>query len=386
MQGTPPVSCRPRIGGVVALLTAAVSVAVLVSAAAQASPASAEVAVQQADGDAVVVAVRDIPPFALSADEGWTGYSVQIWESVASDLGLRTEWLEVGSVTEQIEAVQGGRADLAVGAISITEERERVVDFSKRVYDSGIGVLVSDDLRGGANVFDVMGLMFTRVVLGVLALLVVLVVVAGHVVWLVERRRNGDHFPHDYLPGVSQGMWWAVVTMTTVGYGDTVPRTRWGRLVTIGWIVVGIVLIAQFTAAITSVLTEERLESSVSGIGDLYGEAVSTVAGTTSADWLDSIAMPASEEPDIDVALEELSRGDVSAVVFDEPVLRRAESTNLGERAELLPVTYRPQGIGFAFPQGSELVEPVDLELLALRESGTIRLLDERWFGAEEGS
>ena len=341
---------------------------------------------QQPDADPVVVAVRDIPPFALPADDGWTGYSVQIWESVASDLDLRTEWLEVDSVNDQIAAVQGGLADVAVGAISITEDRERVVDFSTRIYDSGIGVLVSEDLRGGASVFDVLGLMFTRVVLGVFALLVVLVVVAGHVVWLVERRRNGDHFPHEYLPGVAQGMWWAVVTMTTVGYGDTVPRTRWGRLVTIGWIVVGIVLIAQFTAAITSVLTEERLESAVSGIGDLYGEDVATVAGTTSADWLDSIALPAAEASDVDNALDQLLQGDVDAVVYDEPVLRRAESTNLGDRAVLLPVTYQPQGIGFAFSQGSALVESVDLELLSLGESGRIRLLDEPWFGLEEGS
>jgi polar amino acid transport system substrate-binding protein len=343
-------------------------------------------AAQQPDADPIVVAVRDIPPFALPADDGWTGYSVQIWESVASDLDLRTEWLEVDSVSEQIEAVQEGRADVAVGAISITEDRERVVDFSTRIYDSGIGVLVSDDLRGGASAFDVLRLMFTRVVLGVFAMLVLLAIVAGHVVWLVERRRNGDHFPHEYLPGVAQGMWWAVVTMTTVGYGDTVPRTRWGRLVTIGWIVVGIVLIAQFTAAITSVLTEERLESAVSGIGDLYGEDVATVAGTTSAEWLDSIALRAEETSDVDIALDQLLRGEVDAVVYDEPVLRRAESTNLGDRAVLLPVTYQPQGIGFALSQGSALVEPVDLELLSLGESGRIRLLDERWFGLEEGS
>ena len=154
----------------------------------------------------------------------------------------------------------------------------------------------------------------------------------------------------------------------------------------VGVIVVGIVLIAQFTAAITSVLTEERLESAVSGIGDLYREDVATVAGTTSAEWLDSIALPAEETSDVDIALDQLLRGEVDAVVYDEPVLRRAESTNLGDRAVLLPLTYQPQGIGFAFSQGSALVEPVDLELLSLWESGGIRLLDDRWFGLEEGS
>ncbi|MBM3661687.1 MAG: hypothetical protein FJW94_02160 [Actinobacteria bacterium] len=48
---------------------------------------------------------------------------------------------------------------------------------------------------------------------------ILLLVVVGHIVWLVERRTNDD-FPHSYLAGVWEGIWWAIVTMTTIGYGD----------------------------------------------------------------------------------------------------------------------------------------------------------------------
>jgi ABC-type amino acid transport substrate-binding protein len=41
----------------------------------------------------------------------------------------------------------------------------------------------------------------------------------------------------------------------------------------------------------------------------------------------------------------------------------------------------QPQGYGMAFRPGNPLVEPLDLELLALRENGTTEELDSRYFG-----
>jgi voltage-gated potassium channel len=51
-------------------------------------------------------------------------------------------------------------------------------------------------------------------------------------------------------------MWWAVQTVTTVGYGDAVPTSTGGRLVAVLVMVLGIGFLTVITAAITSTFVE----------------------------------------------------------------------------------------------------------------------------------
>ena len=56
----------------------------------------------------------------------------------------------------------------------------------------------------------------------------------------------------DNYPTIGSGLWWAVQTTTTVGYGDNVPTTVAGQLVAAFVMVVGIGFLTVITAAITS--------------------------------------------------------------------------------------------------------------------------------------
>ncbi len=65
------------------------------------------------------------------------------------------------------------------------------------------------------------------------------------------------------FPNIGVGMWWAIQTVTTVGYGDVVPTSATGRLVAALVMLVGIGFLTVITAAITSTFietTRRRLE------------------------------------------------------------------------------------------------------------------------------
>ena len=57
---------------------------------------------------------------------------------------------------------------------------------------------------------------------------------------------------HQDFQTVGDGMWWAIVTLATVGYGDIVPHTAWGRVVGSVVIVVGVTFLSFLTATVTS--------------------------------------------------------------------------------------------------------------------------------------
>jgi voltage-gated potassium channel Kch len=65
----------------------------------------------------------------------------------------------------------------------------------------------------------------------------------------------------EHYPTIGSGLWWAVQTSTTVGYGDNVPTTVAGRLVAAFVMLVGIGFLTVITAAITSTfVSRSRLE------------------------------------------------------------------------------------------------------------------------------
>jgi voltage-gated potassium channel len=65
----------------------------------------------------------------------------------------------------------------------------------------------------------------------------------------------------DTYPSIGSGLWWAVQTTTTVGYGDNVPQTAAGRLLAALVMFFGIGFLTVITAAITSTfVARSRLE------------------------------------------------------------------------------------------------------------------------------
>jgi voltage-gated potassium channel len=109
------------------------------------------------------------------------------------------------------------------------------------------GIVVANAVGRGRAILAHRGLQF--VLLGVL----LIIFVGAALVLAFEARAHGSNI-HDF----GDALWWAIVTATTVGYGDRYPVTAGGRGVAVVLMLVGIALIGVLTATVASYFVEDR--------------------------------------------------------------------------------------------------------------------------------
>lgn len=88
-----------------------------------------------------------------------------------------------------------------------------------------------------------------RAVATVVSVAFILVLIAGGLARIVEP---------DVFTSIGLAYWWAVVTVTTVGYGDVVPESTIGRLVGTGLMLTGLGLIPTLTSVVVATLVGKR--------------------------------------------------------------------------------------------------------------------------------
>lgn len=75
------------------------------------------------------------------------------------------------------------------------------------------------------------------------------VVIAGTFMYLAEQNVAGSLFTN-----IPQSMWWAIVTLTTVGYGDMIPQTILGRIIAALTMVSGLMLFALLISVVGKIM------------------------------------------------------------------------------------------------------------------------------------
>ena len=337
-----------------------------------------------AAAEEVVVLTKPIAPFVMESPDGrLTGFSIELWEAIAARLGLETTYRLLPDIRALLEAVEKGEGDLAIAAISITAEREARMDFSHPYFESGLQIMT---LTAEVSAFErakgaLRSLLATSTFRTALFSLFVLLLIFAHVIWLVERGRNPD-FSKSYPRGLWDAIYWAIVTVTTVGYGDKTPKSSVGRAVALVLIFFGYLIFAWFTATVASSLTVLQLEEKVSGPADLAGKRVATVAGSTAEAFLRHLPqVHLLTYPLIEDAYEALLAGQADAIVYDFPSLSYyAEHEGRG-LVRLVGPVFKREPYGIAFPEGSPLRERVNRVVLELKESGLYDRIYAKWFG-----
>lgn len=332
----------------------------------------------------IKVVTRDLEPFSFEKDGRRVGYAMELWDEIAREAGIEYEVTKVGTAKEMIDALVEKRADVGVGALSVTSEREQIVDFTQPFYDSGLQIAVAGseaDLWDSAK--ELIGGLFNLKLIGAFGLLVCAMFVISHLVWMYEHKVNEDMWPKSYRHGLWESFWWTISTLLVGGADNKGPVGVGGRIVAIVWMLLSIVLVSFLTASFTSTLTINTLKGDIQGPGDLPRKTVATIGGSTSEAFLQGKEITIRPMANIDACIAALKAGQVQAVVYDSPILRYALNQPENSKLQLAGNVFEHQNYAFALQRDSTYRKSINKALLSLTERGMREDLRKKWFGAE---
>jgi polar amino acid transport system substrate-binding protein len=328
------------------------------------------------ESNRIKIAVKEFPPLVF---KDLKGFCIDLSNIISEKHNLVTEFVMYHSVPDLLGAVESGTCDMGFAGITITPEREKTVDFSQPFFDSGLMILVRNE---SFSQITFIGNTILRVIgLSIILFLVGLTVVA-HLVWWIEKDdADPQGFPTAYAKGIADAYWWAVVTMSTVGYGDKRPKKIGGRLIAAIWIFIGIIWFAGLTATLSSALTVDRIRhGEITDLPDLYGKKVAVIEDTTSEDFLRYHNVQIVLTNSLDNLLASLKQGRSDAIVYDAPPLMYA--AKLDPTIKIVGNMFDHQRYGVVFPNTGkeELKELFDIEIMISRQNGEYQKIYNKWF------
>ncbi len=328
------------------------------------------------------IVVKPTLPFIFEEDGEINGFAIELWDRIADELDVDYTLSIVKTMPELISTIQENKADIGIGSVSITEEREKIVDFTQPYMESGLRLLKRVDTENSS--FSTIRHLFSGEIFLAILIIFLLILFISHLLWVVERKINAESFPVNYRIGIKESIWWSLSTLISGGCENKAPIGFAGRLVAITWMLGGIGLTSFITATLASALTIGSLNNSVNGISDLKATNLGTIEGSSAEAFLKKSGYNIIGYKDLDKSVVGLESKKISAIVFDSPVLLYYNSIHQGKNLEIAGEIFEKQDYGFALPLGSPLRKEVNSVILKLKFSGFIDDLKEKWFPSEE--
>jgi len=314
------------------------------------------------------------------------GYSIDLINILQTSMGFIPQIMLVPSnmTSDQVvEAVAKNVYDIVVSDITITAKRRQIVDFSTSIFDSSFRIIV----RQGSSV-NIKLLSYMTPFVPVLWLVILGALLYSSVLMvLFEGRQNEALKEKSLVSSVVMSAWFCYATM--VGYGaDFHVQTAAGRLLTGGLYMVCLVLVASYTASLASDLTLSKSANIISGIDDIKNgkiafSRIGIVVGSASEDYyLQTISSgsrnyyPLQSQNDI---YSNLLNNTIDAAIYDTGLLEYATNT-IYCNLTLVGSDFEPSAYGIVMQQEWLYAQAFDETLLALRESGELDTLKQKWF------
>ena len=270
--------------------------------------------------------------------------------------------------------------------MTITAQRENVIDFTKPYKTTGISVVMKRT-HVRRTLFQ-----FTRPFTGMVWLLLLgVVILVSITLYVLDKVSPSDD---ESVRFTEQDAVWFTLSSLCLRATDVTPKTVSGRILTGALWFFSLILITSYTANLAAFLTVSRLVTPVRSVGDLAGQTrvkygtvrnsyVSAFFGNSRLDFFQRMwhMMSQTEPASMVNSTEEgfyrvqSSNGDY-AFLWDSTVIKHQTS----EHCDLVEVgqSFDTRGYGFAIPMGVSYRDDLSLAILKLRENGRLQEIENR--------
>jgi len=342
-----------------------------------------------ADAPPLRIGIHEKPPYATKNASGeWDGLGVELWKNIAARAQLRFEFVEM-PFEQILPAIAGGRLDAAVGEFPVTAESEQSVRFTQSYLTSSGGVALQQKIRhidwrqmAGEFFNPTLALVFLAILGGML--------LVSFLIWVLERHHHVGHF-RGGLSGFGAALWFSASTVTGVGYGDTTPSTFGGRIISFVWMLMGVLLVAGFTATVASSMSAARIADAgkLKDLADVRHYSCGVMTGSLSQEILIRDGVPSTAFETFEEAFAALAAGKIETVVGDQISLRYFAK----QWAQRLPpihftvssVSSEILFIGIPVRPGLPEYRAINLALLRTISTESWRGALRRWLGERAG-
>ena len=340
---------------------------------------------QYLDSSKLRVGVAGEPPHVIrSNDQLVKGIAVEIWQELATALNLDYEFVYPDSVSEIYKQLGAEEIDVAIGSISITDERISRFDFTQPISQANLTILVPSKrptLWGVIKPF--LGWAF----LSSIALIYLCLFIVGNLLWLAERDENSAQFPKSYLQGVSEGMWCALATFTTVGYGDRYPITRLGRLISGAWMLFSLAAVTTLTAGIVTTLAiafSAQPYPKLQNKSDLKGIRLAALSAAISqsspVEWARYYQARVVSVEHLSEAVSLLKSNQVDGVIHTQLSLEHYLQENPDVPYQLVGFSIGTQNYGIALTPNNPLTRQLNAKILSIDMQIRFQEIIENWY------
>ncbi|MDT0685752.1 transporter substrate-binding domain-containing protein [Autumnicola psychrophila] len=327
------------------------------------------------DDGKLIIGITEAPPFISENNGKFTGLSISSWELVNEKMESEYEFRTYSSLSDLLLGIQNKEVDFSINPITVTDKRMETLDFSQPYFISNTGIAKRKESQIWKYIKNIVSWNFISAIL----ILLGVIFIFGFLVWIFERKKNPEEFGEG-TRGILQGFWWSAVTMTTVGYGDKSPRTTGGRVIGFIWMFMAIIMISSLTAGIASSLTVKTINDKISSVQDLQNFSVTTVANSSSQEFLDLYNIEVDTVFNEAQGIEALLNEETSLFVYDVPMLTHMiEKDQLKDELEVLQKTLKKDYYSYTFPKNSTILNTINPVLVGVLKTMEWNVLVEEY-------